>query len=429
MLGIFTKTAETLRTSNPEFSMSGPQFVHLQTWSRKPNKAGQSVDQVIDEATRDPEFSTHVENPAPVRPLYGDPSTFKADHAAHVAARSTVAVLKDGSEKRRSIRTDRHTMASIVMSYPVPRSAITTDEAREKLVAWEKRNLDWLQEKYGAQLRVVLAHDDESHPHLHAWLLPDNDDADATMLHPGKVAKKEVEAGCKQDGMQPREAVKLGNRALKEAMTAWQDEYHQLVGVPEGLTRSGPKRRRLSREQWKAEKATAKAMQLAMERAEAAEARVLVIEERERKIQAEVATLKKVNASLSRGKEKLEAREDAVAVRERAIEVKERQSENGAARIIEAAQTEAQAITEQAETLRAETHAECVTMVDKAHGERRKIIRFMKRVSDIVVRIGSALGRDLLGKDLMRDIEDIEDALSAAENSRPKADGDDGPGF
>lgn len=71
--------------------------------------------------------------------------------------------------------------------------------------------------------------------------------------------------------MKPREAVKLGNRAIKETMTIWQDEYHQLVGVPEGLTRSGPKRRRLSREQWKAEKATAKAMQKAMECVDAVE--------------------------------------------------------------------------------------------------------------------------------------------------------------
>ena len=239
--------------------MSGPQFAHIQTWSRKPNKAGQSIDHVIAEANRDPEFSMHVENPAPPRVLLGNPATFAADHAAHVAARSTIAIMADGSEKSRAIRNDRHTMASIVMSYPVPRSAIVTDEAKAKLAAWEKRNLDWLREKYGGQLRVALAHDDETHPHLHAWLLPDDPGADATTLHPGKVAKKDVEARAKAENVENREAVKLGNRALKAAMTVWQDEYHAAVGVPEGLTRSGPKRRRLSREQWNAEKATAKA--------------------------------------------------------------------------------------------------------------------------------------------------------------------------
>ena len=61
--------------------MSGPQFAHLQTWSRKPNAAGQSVNQVIAEATRNPEFSTHVESPAPPRVLHGTLATFAAVHA------------------------------------------------------------------------------------------------------------------------------------------------------------------------------------------------------------------------------------------------------------------------------------------------------------------------------------------------------------
>lgn len=34
--------------------MSGPQFLHLQSFSRKPNKIGQSVQQVLDEAARVP---------------------------------------------------------------------------------------------------------------------------------------------------------------------------------------------------------------------------------------------------------------------------------------------------------------------------------------------------------------------------------------
>lgn len=246
--------------------MSGPQFIHIQTWSAKPNKAGQCISQVIAEVMREPEYAGHVETPEPPRPLLGDPTTFAAAHAAHVAARSTVATMRDGSERVRAIRSDRHTMAAIVMSYPVPRSAIVTDDARAALARWEAAHVAWLSDTYGDQLRVVVAHDDEEHPHLHAWLLPDDPGADATTLHPGKMAKKTAEAEAKEDGLAPREAVKLGNRALKEAMTAWQDEYHAAVGAPLGLTRSGPRRRRLSREQWKAEKATAKAHATTLER-------------------------------------------------------------------------------------------------------------------------------------------------------------------
>ena len=238
--------------------MSGPQFAHIQTWSRKANPAGQCIEKIVAEALRDPGACPHVDSPQPPRVLTGDPATFRADHDAHVAARATIARMKDGSERTRSIRKDRHTMASVVMSYPVPRNAITTDEARAKHAAWEARNLQWLRETYGDQLRVVIAHEDEEHPHLHAWLLPDDPDADATTLHPGKLAKKAAEAEAKAAGASPREAVKLGNRALQTAMTAWQDAYYRAVGAPEGLTRTGPKRRRLTREQWKAEKAAAR---------------------------------------------------------------------------------------------------------------------------------------------------------------------------
>lgn len=177
--------------------------------------------------------------------------------------------MKDGSERSRAIRQDRHTMASIVMSYPVPRSAITTDEARAKYDAWERRNLAWLRDTYGDQLRVVMAHDDEGHGHLHAWLLPDDPGADATTLHPGKVAKRAAEAEAKAEGLVPREAVNLGNRALKAAMTEWQDTYYRAVGAPEGLTRTGPKRRRLTREQWNATKAAARVTAEVAQKAEA----------------------------------------------------------------------------------------------------------------------------------------------------------------
>lgn len=253
--------------------MSGPQFAHIQTWSMKANKAGQSISQIIAEATRDPEYSTHVEAPAPPRLILGDPETFAADHAAHVAARSTRVQMPDGSERVRAIRRDRHTMASIVMSYPVPLVAIRTQADREKLARWEQRNLDWLRDTYGDQLKVVMAHDDEAQPHLHAWLLADDPGADATTLHPGKVAKRRAEAEAKAEGVPPREAVKIGNRVLRAAMTEWQNAYHEAVGAPEGLTRTGPKRRRLTREQWRAEKETARANAAALGRADEADAR------------------------------------------------------------------------------------------------------------------------------------------------------------
>jgi hypothetical protein len=45
--------------------MSGPQFFHLQTFSRKANPGGQSVNQVLGEALRDPAYCRHVSDPQP----------------------------------------------------------------------------------------------------------------------------------------------------------------------------------------------------------------------------------------------------------------------------------------------------------------------------------------------------------------------------
>jgi len=94
---------------------------------------------------------------------------------------------------------------------------------------------------------------------------------------------------------------------------------------------------------------------------------------------------------------------------------------------IEKAHTEAQEVVHEAEKLQVETQSECLKMAEVAHEERRKISRFMKRVRDVVVRIGSALGLDLLGKGLMRDLASIEEDLVTAENPAPEADRNDGP--
>ena len=51
--------------------MSGPQFFHLQSYSRKPNKAGQNVEQVLAEAARSPEFFGHVETPRSPNMIFG----------------------------------------------------------------------------------------------------------------------------------------------------------------------------------------------------------------------------------------------------------------------------------------------------------------------------------------------------------------------
>jgi hypothetical protein len=230
-------------------------FLHCQSFSRKPNAVGQCVAQVICEGLRSGEYHPHVETPKPPIPVFGDPGEFQQLHDNHVAKRKTCAT-KNGRVSERSIRADRHTLFTIVASYPMPTDAVeASPDEIERFNRWANLTVDWVRERYGNQLKVALAHTDEKHPHLHFWLLPDDPSADATLLHPGKVAKREIEARLKSEGTPPREAVAAGNRALKSAMREWQDSYHRAVGAPLGMRRDGPKRRRLSRGQFQAEQA------------------------------------------------------------------------------------------------------------------------------------------------------------------------------
>ena len=238
--------------------MLKPIFIHCQTFSHKANPAGQNIRQVILEALRQEGFDQHVEDPKPPKLIVGNPFDFLAIHVDHVAQRST-SVSRKGKIFSRPIRQDRHTLFTIVASYPIPLSTVHASKAElDRLQKWTELTLDWVTKCYGKQLKVAFAHIDETYPHLHFWLLPDNPDADARQLHPGKASKIEVETRLKGEGVAPREAVKAGNASLKSAMRGWIDDYHLNVGAPLGFSRDGPKRRRLSRAQVVAEAAMLK---------------------------------------------------------------------------------------------------------------------------------------------------------------------------
>ena len=232
--------------------MYGTIFIHCQSFARKPNKVGQSVEQVILEGTRSGNCHGHVENPEPPTVLFGNPFAFQKMHDDHVVARKTRVTTGDQTSPR-AIRSDRHTFFTIIASYPLFPSELGDQQQDYK--RWEDLTVQWVKAQYGGQLKVVFLHLDEAYPHLHFWLLPDSPDADALVLHPGKLAKRHVELRLKKEGIAPRKAVQAGNRALKDRMRAWIDDYHLIVGAPCGLRRDGPRRRRLSRAQHQAETA------------------------------------------------------------------------------------------------------------------------------------------------------------------------------
>jgi vacuolar-type H+-ATPase subunit H len=243
----------------------GFQFVHLEAYSRKEDAAGRNVTWVLAEARREPEASLHVECPAPPELVLGvslDELTALHDELADVAT----TTLKNG--QARKIRKDQKSLLTVVASYPTPLSELDGNPAeRESLKRWEQRTVEWLKSLYGDDLMTVIRHADERYPHLHAYILPKSDpELRALRMHPGHEAKRRV-MDSHLTNESKKELNRIGDRAYRNAMRDWQDSYHQTVGIPSGLTRLGPKRRRLTREAWHAEKVAAQAVQAAEEQA------------------------------------------------------------------------------------------------------------------------------------------------------------------
>lgn len=237
--------------------MPGPQFFHVQTYSRKPNGKGQSVEQVLAEAGRAPKFSQHVAARQAYRIVFGlSPQEVQDRHDQMVAAGGVTVALKDGKTARRGVRKDRHTLMTCVASHPYLTAQIMGDAtARADYDAWVDRNLRFLRSLFGNRLVSVIEHVDEEHPHLHAYVLPlDDPGCSARDLNPCWIAKTGAEAEARAAGHDDKTAVKLGNLAYRERARELQDQYHREVGLASGLTRTGPKRERLSRQQWRARK-------------------------------------------------------------------------------------------------------------------------------------------------------------------------------
>lgn len=246
------------------------QFAHMESWSRSGGRGGKlTVAEIVAEARRDPAASLHVESPRPPAHVYGcGLDDLEQRHDAVVdAARETLA-----NGKQRAIRKDTATLFTCILSHPATPDECRSDpEAKATVKAWAQDSVKWLRrdlEARGGTLESVVMHTDESHIHLHAYALHPSGHADR--LHPGKLAKKDAVAAALDSGHDKKAANAIGDKAYVESLRGWQDSYSQDVGLPHGLTRLGPARRRLSRAEWMAEQAAAKSVQQARTLAKAA---------------------------------------------------------------------------------------------------------------------------------------------------------------
>lgn len=255
------------------------QFVHIESYSlstpKKGKRGGHSVSSIISEAARESNSVPHVVNPAPPLYVYGIPLSALED-----TCRTWADSLTDGSGKK--IRKDALCLLAGVISAPASIEPKAWGKLRDDSIAW-------LRQKYGERLRTVVEHTDEAHPHIHFYVVPLAAER-FDQVHDGKRAAAELRGQRK--GQQ--------NAAYIEAMRAFQDDFSHKVGMPNGMLRFGPGRRRLTREAWKLEQLQGQSLSKAFERGqEIREAAEKEAEESHRRMRQEVA--RAVSAGFSRG--------------------------------------------------------------------------------------------------------------------------------
>jgi hypothetical protein len=235
--------------------MPGYQFNHAEAYSvrgahrknssaRKPSMYG-----ILNEMIRAPGACSHVSVPEPPNVLFGAHPVVAFSLASERAGR---AVDKAG----RKLSVTALVVLVGVATWPVLTSEVRGDpQAMEHYLYWREATILWLRRQWGDQLETVVEHLDEMRPHLHYVVVPDLDPN-------GRLRIESIHAGyraankCDAKGGSRREQ----KAAFQAEMTRFQDDYYEHVGAPCGLTRLGPGRQRVSREEWKQQQRQAEAL-------------------------------------------------------------------------------------------------------------------------------------------------------------------------
>lgn len=215
------------------------QFAHIESYSRTTPKTGKagghSISSIVNEAIREASSAPHVIDPLPPKYIYGRPL-----EVLEAVCNEWADSIRDAAGHK--TRKDALCMLAGVVSAP---AEIEPD-------AWEKLKADtlmWLKKKYGERLQTVIEHADEANPHLHFYCVPLPGER-FDQLHDGKRAAAALKGEPK--GKQ--------NAAYRQAMRGWQDDFSEEVGIPNGMSRFGPRKRRMSREGWIQEQEQAKSV-------------------------------------------------------------------------------------------------------------------------------------------------------------------------
>lgn len=151
------------------------QFIHAETYSRKKTDKKFSAKEILDEAKRTDGACPHVPEPHPPNLIYG--MGLDDLESLHDEKCSSMKMTNNKGQSR-SIRKDQQTLGTVILSYPNKQEGQDEQQYSKDYENWKKLSVEWLKEKYGDELKTVIEHTDESHPHLHAYLIPDDLKAD-----------------------------------------------------------------------------------------------------------------------------------------------------------------------------------------------------------------------------------------------------------
>lgn len=179
---------------------------------------------ILDEATRVPDACSHVDGPKPPRWIAGSRDVIEAAVEDYKAKDKQVVHMADGTTRIRKRRGDCCCLVAGMASHPIPVAELNKENA-EAVKQWMSATVDFLKNQFGEKLKGVCLHLDESHPHLHFFVV-----GDAQRLHPGM--KNEIKGHTRI--ADPDERMDAHKAGLKK----WLDKYHAEVGSLFGLERT-----------------------------------------------------------------------------------------------------------------------------------------------------------------------------------------------
>lgn len=392
------------------------QFIHANTYALRistkirkngPQPVKRSVASIIGEAMRKEGYCAHVVNPQEPKILFGSMDDLEqrcADYAANT---------KDAMGRK--IRADGHVLIAGIISAPPDFSA----------QAWADLKADslvHLREKYGDRLVCALEHEDEPfmqdehknklHNHFHFYVVP-HDGEPMSDIHEGLGAIRECEALLKKNGLDRKKHAYEVAESFKVGMSGFQDEFFEKVGAKNGLLRYGPKKRRLTRKEYKAELNSVENIKTAHKESSAilknAKEKQNELAEMESSLDLRASHLSKKEAATREKQLKLDNKIDLI---EREINAKTEFNEKRELKL-DSIKTELEKIQETIETqisqIKTPDLIDAIAKIDKLEKIKpRQLLKEKKLIRDVSVKTGvftSKHGQVVLVKDAAAAVE------------------------